>query len=199
MVIAKIGTRSMQSIILNQRQWLSVLICVNAIGQAIPSFYIFCGKRYKQNYIQHCEVGATMTMQPRAQVTSYIFNMWISHFIASIQQKGGTSPNQHHLLILDGHNSHVTLEVAHVARNVGLDLINLPLHTSHVLQPLNVLMFKSFKQFFQEYRDFWMSRNIDKPANEETLAHWMSLSLQKVVSQSNTCSGFQGTGIQTCH
>ena len=66
MVIAKTGTKRVQSIVSNQREWLNVLVCVNAASKAIPSFYIFRGKRFRENYIVNCEPGATMAMQPRA-------------------------------------------------------------------------------------------------------------------------------------
>jgi hypothetical protein len=66
MVIVKRGARHIHSIVPNQREWLSVLVAVNAAGQAIPAFYIFRGKRFRQNYIEHCEPRATMAMEPRA-------------------------------------------------------------------------------------------------------------------------------------
>lgn len=136
-----------------------------------------------------------MAMQPRAWMTTYLFSAWISHFIACIRRFDVISPTQRHLLVLDGHNSHVTLEVATGARKVGLDLISLPSHTSHKLQPLDVSVFKPFKGFFRQYRDFWMSRYVDEPAGKETLAQWVSLSLKKALTASNICSGFRATGI----
>jgi hypothetical protein len=66
-----------------------VLVCVNAGGQAIPNFYIFRGKRFRQNYIEHCEARATMAMQPRAWMTSYLFSAWISHFLECVRRLGG--------------------------------------------------------------------------------------------------------------
>jgi hypothetical protein len=153
-VIAKRGARKVHTIVPNQREWLLVLVCINAAGGAIPSFYIFWGKRFRQNYIQHCEAGATMAMQPCAWMTSYLFSTWLSHFIESVSKVGGISPEQRHLLIQDGHNSHVTLDVAMKAKRMGLDLLTLPSHTSHALQPLDISAFKPFKQRFHEYRDF---------------------------------------------
>jgi hypothetical protein len=43
-----------------------------------------------------------------------------------------------HLLILDGHSSHVTIEVVKRARAVGLHLLTLPSYCSHTMQPLDV-------------------------------------------------------------
>jgi hypothetical protein len=150
----------------NQREWLSVLVYVNASGEAIPAIYIFQGKSFRQNYIEHCEAGTTMAMQPRAWMTSYLFSAWISHFLESMRRLGGISLERRHLLILDSYNSHVTLEVVMEAKRVGLDLLTLPSHTSHALQPLDVSVFKPFKQHFREYRDFWTSRNLDQRATK---------------------------------
>jgi hypothetical protein len=86
-----------------------------------------------------------MAMQPRAWMTSYLFSAWISHFIEFVRRLGGISPERRHLFILDGHNSHVTLEVVQEAKSAGLDLLMLPSHTTHALQPLDVAVFKPFK------------------------------------------------------
>jgi hypothetical protein len=80
-VIAPVGARRVQSIVPDQREWLSVLVCINAAGSIIPSFYIFRGKCFRQNYIQSCEPRATMAMQPWAWMISYLFSPWISRFI----------------------------------------------------------------------------------------------------------------------
>ena len=136
-----------------------------------------------------------MAMQPRAWMTTYLFSAWLSHFIESVQSMGGISTEHMHLLILDGHNSHCTLDVVLEARAAGLDILTLPAHTSHALQPLDVSVFKSFKQNFGIYRDFWTSRNLSQPATKSTLAHWVHLALRKALTKENISSGFRATGI----
>ena len=194
-VIARKAAQRVHSIVPNQREWLSVLVCINAAGTSIPSFYIFHGRRFRQNYIEKCEAGATMAMQQRAWMTSYLVSTWISHFIASVRRVGDISLENRHLLILDRHNSHVTLDVVQEASAAGLDLLTLPAHTSHALQPLDVAVFKPFKQHFREYRDFWSSRNLDESATKDVLSQWVSLALQKALSESNIKKGFSATGI----
>ena len=111
-MIAWRGARNVHSIVPDKQEWLSVLVCINAAEASIPSFYIFHGKRFHKNYIQKCELGAILAMQQRAWMTSYLFSEWISHFVKSIERVGGISRERRHLLILDGHNSHITLEMA---------------------------------------------------------------------------------------
>lgn len=48
-VIAKIGVGWVHSVVPDQREWLSILVCINTTGVAIPSFYIFREKRFGQN------------------------------------------------------------------------------------------------------------------------------------------------------
>jgi hypothetical protein len=74
MVITKRRARHMHSIVPNQKEWLSVLVCVNAVGEAIPFFYTFRGKRFQQNYIEHCE--------PRLQWQCNLGHGWPFTFLA---------------------------------------------------------------------------------------------------------------------
>jgi hypothetical protein len=46
---------------------------------------------------------------------------------------GIISITNRHLFILDGHGSHVTFEAIKQVQEFGLDMITLPLHTSHEL------------------------------------------------------------------
>jgi hypothetical protein len=91
-VIARTGAQRVHSVMPDQREWLSVLVYINGIGKTIPSFYIFRRKRFGKNYIERCEAGATMAMQPRAWMTSYLFGVWMSRFIELVQASGSISP-----------------------------------------------------------------------------------------------------------
>ena len=88
-------------------------------------------------------------------MTAYFFDAWMSHFIAALMKKGGISLSNRHLLILDGHCSHVTLQVVYKAAKLGLDIVTLPSHTLHHLQPSDVVIFCPFKCAFRNLRDAW--------------------------------------------
>jgi hypothetical protein len=195
-VLAKRGVRSVHSIIPKEREWLSVLVCVNAAGFHIPSFYIFRGKSFQLDYIKHCEDNASMAMQAKAWMMGHLFKSWIGHFVKNIRECGlEISPSCRHLLILDGHGSHVTMDVVKTGRAVGLDLLTLPSHTSHAMQPLDVSCFKPFKQAFRLLLDVWTLHNKSCGASKEVLATWISLALEKALTEKNITSGFRSTGI----
>ena len=194
LVFARRGTRSVHSILPNSKEHLIVLTCVNAAGHSIPNFYIFKGKRNK-NYILKCESGACMAMQANCWMTAFLFSAWISYFATVVQEKYGISQENRHLLILDGYGSHVTLEVVQKAKAEGLDIISLPSHTSHRLQPLDVSIFKSFKTAFRSYRDRWIVANKGRGAKKEELAEWVAMALRKALTEGRIKKGFAATRI----
>ena len=119
-----------------------------------------------------------MAMQPNAWMTKWLFESWNSHFIGILKETLGIDNTNKHLLILDGLNSHVTLEVVTVAMNSGLDIISLPSHISHALQPLDVSWFKPFKNAFRQIRDFWSLLNKGKKVEKIHLCEWTSEALE---------------------
>ena len=44
-----------------------------------------------------------------------------------------------------GHKSHINLDVLLMAKEHGIDIISIPSHTSHGLQPLDKVCFRPFK------------------------------------------------------
>jgi len=120
-MLAKVGSKSMHSIFPNEQKWLLMLSYINAHGKSIPNFYIFKGKQFKRNYIERCENGFTMAMQPCAWMITCLSSTWIFHFITTMQVcRGNMSLENKHLLIIDSHNSHVIIGTIKTIRKVGL-------------------------------------------------------------------------------
>jgi len=114
------------------------------------------------------EKGATLAMQTKAWMTHELFREWLLHFLLNVEKMYDINPSNRHLLILDGHSSHVTLEVIKLAMSKGVGMLTFPSHTSHVLQPLDISYFKSFKLFFRAYRNKWtLSHKCKNPLKED--------------------------------
>ena len=81
------------------------------------------------------------------------------------------------------------------AKENGIDMVSLPSHTSHELQPLDKVCFKPFKMAFRAYRDVWNMKNQGMKCQKEDLAQWASLAFQKALTRKNIASGFRAIGI----
>ena len=160
----------MQCIVPNEREHLTILSAISASGVSTPNYYIFKGKRASKTYIQLCEDGATFGMSKKGWMGNHLFAQWMDHFLNSLITRGDFSPSQRHLLILDGHKSHISLQVLQKARAHGLDMISLPSHTSHALQPLDVACFAPFKKAIRTYWGMWMYQGVGDKVKKEPLA-----------------------------
>jgi hypothetical protein len=81
---------------------------VNAIGGSISGFYIFQGERIRSDYIMHYKPKTCMIIHTKTWMTSFLFKEFLSFFKRLVL--GGIFPSNYHLLALDGHGSHVSLE-----------------------------------------------------------------------------------------
>ncbi|ESO05351.1 hypothetical protein HELRODRAFT_145888, partial [Helobdella robusta] len=72
---------------------------------------------------------------------SECFMKWLNHFTFIVKP----SKKDKHLIFLDEHHSHKTLEAVTFCRENGIELITFPPHCTHKMQPLDVSFFKGLK------------------------------------------------------
>ena len=87
-VFALRGTRSVQKLVPNDREQMTILSAISASGDTIPNYYVIKGTRPRVKYISLCEEGATMGMQKKGWMNSYLFSLWMDHFINSMTKRG---------------------------------------------------------------------------------------------------------------
>ncbi len=128
-------------------------------------------------------------MQKKAWTTTFLFKVFLSFFKRLVPS--GMFPTNHRLLILDGHGSHIYFTSNRTCANqFGLNMVILPSHTTHVLQPLDVSCFNPFKK----ERDGTMVRNNYNKPNEVTLARWVdNLGYKDLVTKSKVYRFVHGT------
>ena len=99
------------------------------------------------------------------------------------------------LLVLDGHGSHITIDVIEYARSKEIHLLCLPSHTSHILQPLDVGVFKSFKSFFSKACRQYMAKNPGRVITKDILATVAGDAFAQSHTPLNILGGFKKSGI----
>ena len=168
---------------------------MNFATQTIPNYYFLKGKRQKEEFISFCEDGACMRMQENGYMDVENFSKWMDSFLSYHKSRGNLSLTKRMLFILDGHKSHIFLEILLKAKTHGVDMVSLPSHTSYELQPLDISCFKSFKLSFRAYRNAWKETNIGKKVRKQELVQWVSLALKKALKEKNICACFRAAQI----
>ena len=95
--------------------------------------------------------------------------------------------------ILDGHVSHISLDLIHTARAHNIHILCLPLHSTHLLQPLDVEVFKpdktAWRSIFGDYHRVTNFSNIEKEAFPRLLRSLTKSGAAFLVA------GFESTGL----
>jgi hypothetical protein len=74
--------------------------------------------------------------------------------------------NEYRILIMDGHQSHITIEALRFCIDSKIIVLCLPVHTTHLLQPLDIEPFQplaiAYKARIQEHRYLNTIYNVNK-------------------------------------
>ena len=117
---------------------------MSASGHSIPPFMIYPRKCMTEKLQHDAYPGTQFECSEKGWVNQELYLKWFRFFIANIP------PARPVLLIEDGHSSHMSLEVIKLAQDNDIQLLCLPSHTTHLLQPLYVGVFKSLKSNFSQ-------------------------------------------------
>jgi hypothetical protein len=82
---------------------------------------------------------------------------WIEIF--DKQTKHKVEEGEYRLLLVDGHNSHYTVEFLLYAREKLILVVCYIPHSTHIYQGLNVVIFSPLKKMIGEERDKWLHEN----------------------------------------
>lgn len=105
-----------------------------------------------------------------------------------------SDPCQWQLLLVDGHNSHYMCSFIEFACEKKIHVLCYPLHSAHIYQGLDVVVFGVLKCTWSSVHDQYESKTRQKVSKENFLklyaqAHWQALLTSKIIS------AFKKTGI----
>lgn len=187
-VLAKKGAKRVHLTAPEHGENVSIVGCGNALGQAIPPFILFKGKRLKPEWTDHLPPGSTAMMTQKGSMTNEAFISWLAHF-EKFKNAGPT------LLIFDGAKSHLDISIVEAAENYGVTLFCLPSNTTHELQPMDKAVFKSYESFWdQEVLNFLVTQP-GKTLTKMRFGEIFSKVWLKAMTPANIISGFRATGI----
>ncbi|KAM4061942.1 DDE superfamily endonuclease [Hirsutella rhossiliensis] len=167
------------------REWVTVIESINCQGWALPAKVIFQGKLHQASWY---ESGV-----PDDWHIAVSENGWTSDDLALNWLKEVFDPNTrrrtvgtHRLLILDGHGSHVTPEFDKYCTANSIVVLQMPAHSSHLLQPLDVGCFSPLKTIY--------GRKVKRKCSLGSIISTSRTSFPSL-SPSNIRSGFMATGL----
>lgn len=191
-IIAGKGVKQVGKITSAERgDLVTIICCFSAAGNYIPPFLLFPRKLMNDRLMKNAPPGSQGFATENGWSNTEIFTSWMKHFINCVRP----SKEKHVCLILDNHQSHISLEVYDLAKENGVDMLSLPPHTSHRTQPLDLVFFGPLKSAFNNECSFWMKTNVGKRISIYEIAELFGRAYQKVATVDKAVNGFKTAGI----
>jgi len=147
-------------------QLVTTCCTVNALGNTIPPFMVFPRVYFKVHMLKGAPPGTAGSAHPSGWMTSVNFVSYLKHFI----KYSHCALDQPVLLILDNHESHVSLDSIDPCKANGIVLLTIPPHCSHRLQPLDVAVHGPLKRYYSNACTSWLHTNPGLPMSITNIA-----------------------------
>jgi hypothetical protein len=130
--LVNIRDKSSWKVVHGRQEWITAIECVRATGVAIPPLIIFKTKHTNTGWIpEYTPADWRFSTSNSGWASNSHGYEWLSTvFELSTRPE---DPHLGHLLIADGHSSHLTARVITFCIDHAIDLLILPPHCSHEL------------------------------------------------------------------
>ena len=175
------------------REWVTVIAAINAAGWTIPPFLIFASKYHLSAWYEEAEIPRdwAIAVSDNGWTTNEIGFEWLKHFI---RHTDGKLVGARRLLILDGHESHQSLEFQELCKENNIYTLCMPPHSSHLLQPLDVGCFSPLKRAYSREVESLIRHHINHITKLEFLPAFKA-AFNRAFTLVNICSAFRGAGL----
>ncbi len=154
----------------NEKAMFTVTFCCNAAGSYLPPFVVYKSQSMWDLWTKDGPENCQYTSSSSGWMESETFINWFKFFIKSTDSTGKLWFMFHlilnifkfyfidKILFLDGHNSHISVEII----NLAIENICLIPHTTHVLQSLDVSVFKPVKSGWKSIiHEYYLNSGFD--------------------------------------
>lgn len=175
------------------REWATAIECISADGFVLPPFLILQGKYHLASW--YTETGLPSTWKIKTTANGWTDNQtsleWIKHFNEHtlVRRVGAWR-----MLILDGHESHLSVEFEAYCAENNIITLCLPSHSSHLTQPLDVGCYSVLKRMYSRELEVFIKASITHITKVEFLLAFKAAH-DNTMTAANAQAGFRGTGL----
>lgn len=192
-ILAPLGVKQVGSMTSAERgTTVTMIVAINAGGGFIPPMLIFPRVNFKDFMITGAPEGSIGGANPSGWSNESMFVIFLQHFIKYAKP----TKERPVIILMDNHESHISVSAIQMAKDNGVKLITLHPHTSNHMQPLDKSVFGPFKTYFNTAaNELLMSPgHVGKPLTIYDIAGLVGKAFPLAFTPNNICKGFSSTG-----
>jgi hypothetical protein len=129
------------------REWITLLAAICADGEVLPPGIIYASQNstLRDTWVAGIKAGkhdVFVGSTPSGWSNNNVGLAWLEQVYDCCTKKKARYGRDWRLLIVDGHGSHLTMDFINYCDEHRILLAIMPPHSTHTLQPLDVVMFK---------------------------------------------------------
>ncbi|CAM1295476.1 Uncharacterised protein r2_g465 [Pycnogonum litorale] len=191
-IVTQTGKKQVGSVTSAERgELVTVVYTINASGQVLPPMFIFPRKNFRDHFINGGPPGCIGKPNQSGWINEQLFIEYLQHIIRNTR----CTKERKILLILDNHESHVSVAAIDLAKDNGIVMLTIPPHTSHRLQPLDRCVYGPFKSTYCRAMDAWMRNHPGRTITIYDIPNLVKEAQLQAMTPRNILSGFEKTGI----
>jgi hypothetical protein len=175
------------------REWATAIECVSSDGFVVPPFLIVQGKNHLASWYEGTNIPDTWMVKPSPNgwTDNETAMDWIKHFNKHtvVRRKGAWR-----MIVLDGHESHVSAAFDNYCLEHNIITICLPAHSSHLTQPLDVGCFSVLKRLYGRQLEIFIRAHINHIMKPEFFIAFVATHNATMTCE-NVKAGFRGAGL----
>lgn len=177
----------------DNEEYITSIECVGGGGDVIPNMLILSGKQHSEKCFEEKDLENSMSFAVRdpGYSNDKIGVQWLEHFDECTRKK---CKGAWRMLIMDGASIHTNEEFVRVCYSKNILPFRLPPHTTHLLQPLDVVCSQLLKQYSSATIDTAAQDGDCGSSKVELLARINSIRSQ-AFKMNTICESFRQTGL----
>ncbi|RPA71579.1 CENP-B protein, partial [Ascobolus immersus RN42] len=180
---------------------VTVLEAGSASGVFLPPLILLSGAKGTIGRFRHIAdndtllPGARVNFTPNGYITRENFSFYIEEHFHPLSLKMMRDPDEHRLIVLDGHDSHLTFRTMQFCYDHKIHVMCFPSHSTHLLQPMDVGVFSPLANFYKQQVLQWSRTSMRQKMRVCDFFPLLHQAREKACTEKNLCSAFAATGL----
>jgi hypothetical protein len=174
----------------------SVATFISSGGESFNPMVIHQGINVQPAWFTYAMEDTYIRCSDNGYMSKVLFLEYTDLFLDWLEEEGRLD-DQKHILLLDGHSTHTyNFPAMQAFEEVGVEVLLLPPHTTHYLQPLDKNPFSLLKHYWNHYLDKYNREHAGLHLNKVDFFQVFNLAWNKAITPHNIRLGFIRTGIE---
>jgi len=190
-IICQRGLKRVERKIQHSKSAISIMYCIRGDGKYLPPMVVYKAQNLYSDWTSAGPTGAIYDVTASGWFDARCFSRWFNEILLpDAKQQNGTT-----VVIGDNLSSHFTLSVVQAACDNDIRFVSFVPNATHLLQPLDVGIFRSLKSEWRKILENWRRESRNKGTIPKTQFPGLLKRLQSHLKLENATSSFATCGI----